>query len=236
MKPKILLVEDTVEFVRHLKRNLEQNGYEVYIAYRGREALEVADQHRIDVALLDLMLPDATDLSVCQELRRRHPDLSIIVLSVVKDIRKRVQALDTCANDYIMKPFETEDVLARIKARLRDAQRMQPGLEQHIFTAGPLTMNFDQRRVTINGQEVDLTHTEYELLYVLVLNRDRIVTYGYLHSQVWDDEDIENNSIHTYINRLRKKIETPCHHRFIHNEPKVGYRFETRGFAPFRDE
>src|SRR5579884_2026355 len=104
------------------------------------------------------------------------------------------------------------------------------------FTAGPLTMNFDQRRVTINGQEVDLTHTEYELLYVLVLNRDRIVTYDYLRSQVWDDEDTENNNIHAYINRLSKKIEAPCDHRFIYNEPKVGYRFETRGFTLFRNE
>jgi DNA-binding response OmpR family regulator len=236
MKPKILLVDDRAEVVRHLKRNLEQNGYEVYIAFRGREALEVADQHRIDVALLDLMLPDARDLSVCEELRRRHSDLPIIILSIEKDVHMRVQALHSCADDYIIKPFDMEEVLARIKVQLDHAHRMRPGSEQRSFTAGPLTMNFDQRRVTINGQEVDLTHTEYELLYVLVLNRDRIVTYDYLRSQVWDDEDTENNNIHAYINRLRKKIEAPCDHRFIYNEPKVGYRFETRGFTLFRNE
>src|SRR5579884_4505453 len=129
MKPKILLVDDRAEVVRHLKRNLEQNGYEVYIAFRGREALEVADQHRIDVALLDLMLPDARDLSVCEELRRRHSDLPIIILSIEKDVHMRVQALHSCADDYIIKPFDMEEVLARIKVQLDHAHRMRPGSE-----------------------------------------------------------------------------------------------------------
>jgi two-component system, OmpR family, KDP operon response regulator KdpE len=106
---------------------------------------------------------------------------------------------------------------------------MHSGAEKQSFTAGPLSINFEQRSVIIDGQEVYLTHKEYELLYILAINNGKIVTYDFLLAKVWDDGyTSEYQSIHTYVNRLRKKIETPAHRRFIYNEPKVGYRFKAK--------
>jgi len=223
---KILVVDDKASIVLFLKRSLEQNNYEVYTANRGKEALEVIAQHEVDLVLLDLGLPDIGGLQVCKELRARYPSLPIIIVSVKSDERDKVQALNLCADDYVSKPFYMSEVLARIKVQLLHANRMRAGAERHVFTAGPLSVNFEQRSVKVNGQEVDLTYKEYELLYVLVNNRGRIVTYDVLLSKVWDNDLSEYKNVHVYINRLRKKIEMPAQHRFIYNEPKVGYRFQ----------
>jgi two-component system KDP operon response regulator KdpE len=224
---KILVVEDRDSTVLQLKRSLEQQGYEVYIARRGREALDIVSQQHIDLVLLDLLLPDISGLFICKELRDRYPRLPVIIISVKTDLQNKVQALNTCADDYIAKPFYMKEVLARINVQFLHAEHMRAGAEKQSFIAGPLTINFEQRRVTVKGQEIDLTYTEYKLLYVLVNNSGRIVTYDFILSNVWgDDEASEREYIHVYINRLRKKIETPAQRRFIYNEPKVGYRFQ----------
>ncbi len=224
---KILVIEDKPPIVNLLKRDLEQNGYEVYITYRGKEAPAMVARYHIHLVLLDLMLPDIDGLCICEELRMQDPSLPIIILSAVGDIGTKVQALHSCADDYIVKPFMMEEVLERIKVQFLHAERMRSGAEKQDFTAGPLSINFEQRRVLIDGQEVNLTRREYELLRILVINSGKIVTYDILFSQVWDDDcTSEYQSIHTYINRLRKKIETPTQRRFIHNEPKIGYRFK----------
>ena len=225
---KILVIEDKVSIVRLLKRGLEQKGYEVYTAYLGKDALDIIDQHHVDLVLLDLMLPDSEDLYICEELRSRQPILPIIIISVINDVRNKVEALQSCADDYIAKPFDMAEVLARIEVQLLHSHNMRAGAEKQSLLLGPLHINFDQRRVLVNGQEVNLTYTEYKLLRILIINRRKIVTYDILLSQVWDDEG-EYQSIHTYINRLRKKIEVPAQRRFIYNEPKVGYRFEADG-------
>jgi DNA-binding response OmpR family regulator len=223
----ILVVEDQASVVHLLKRYLEQSGYQVYVAYRGKEALEIIAQQHINLVLLDLMLPDTNGLWLCEELREQNPSLPIIIISAVDDTASKVQALHSCADDYIVKPFDMEEVLERINVQFRHAEHIRSGVEKQNFTAGPLSINFEQRRVIVNGQEVSLTYKEYELLRILVINSGKIVTYTFLRSQVWDDEyTSEYQSIHTYINRLRKKIEIPAQCRFLYNEPKVGYRFK----------
>jgi len=224
---KILVIEDRESTAFHLKRSIEQEGYEVYVAQTGKEALSIVSQHRIDLVLLDLILPDISGLHLCKELREQYPLLPIIIISVKNDLHIKVQALNTCADDYIAKPFYMNEVLARINIQLLHADHMRVGAEKQSFTAGPLTINFEQRRVTVKGQEIDMTYTEYKLLGVLVENVGRIVTYDYILSHVWREEDTtEREYIHVYVNRLRKKIETPAQRRFIYNEPKVGYRFQ----------
>lgn len=222
----ILVVEDQASVVHLLKRYLEQSGYQVHIALRAKEALEILAQRHVNLVLLDLMLPDADGLCLCEELRTQNPALPIVIISAVSDTESKVQALHSCADDYITKPFEMKEVLERINVQFRHTLHMQSGAGKQNFTAGPLSINFEQRRVIINEQEITLTHREYELLSILVINHGRIITYEFLQSKVWDNEPTsERQSIHTYINRLRKKIETPAQRRFIHNEPKVGYRF-----------
>lgn len=223
----ILVVEDRPSFVQLLKRPLTQNGYQVYIAYRGREALEIITQHHIHLVLLDLGLPDIDGFCLCEELRKQKPFLPIIVISMTNDPESKVQALRTCADDYIVKTSVIEEVLERINVQFRHAEHMRSGAEKQNFTAGPLSINFEQRYVIVNEQEVNLTYKEYELLYLLVTNCGRTVPYAILLSKVWDDEyTSEYGSIHTHINHLRKKIETPAQRRFIYNVQKVGYRFK----------
>lgn len=224
---KILVVEDRDTTVHQLKQSLESNGYEVYIARRGKEALDVIAQHRVDLVLLDLVLPDISGLYICKELRADYPTLPIIILSVKSDERDKVRALNLCADDYVSKPYYTDELLARINVQFLHANRMRSGTERRKLTVGPLEVNFAQRRAIVNGQEIELTFTEFELLKTLVTNNGKIVTYDFILSKVWDDEDnAERKNIHVYINRLRKKIETPAQCRFIYNEAKVGYRFQ----------
>ena len=225
---KILVVDAKNPVLLRLKRGLERSGYEVYTASRGQEALEIIGQQRVDLVLLDLRLPDIDGLQVCKDLRAQGLSLPIIIISMVHDVGSIVQALNVGADDYVHKPFDMSEVLARIKVQLRHSGRLQTKAEEHNFAVGPLDIDFEQRCVKVNGQEVDLTYTEYELLSVLARNRGRIVTYDILLSEVWGyDEVSELQSVHTYINRLRKKIENPANRRFIRNEPKIGYRFLT---------
>jgi two-component system KDP operon response regulator KdpE len=223
---KILVVDDKAPTLLQLKRSLERYGYEVYTASRGKEALLVLDQETVDLILLDLKLPDIGGLQVCKEVRARYSSLPIIIISVVSDVERIVEALNEGADDYVHKPFDMSEVLARIGVQLRHSHPLPAKLEGQNLIVGPLSIDFEQRWVKVNGQKVDLTYTEYELLSVLARNRGRIVTYDILISEVWGyDEVAEWQSVHTYINRLRKKIETPANHRFIRNEPKIGYRF-----------
>ncbi len=223
---RILVVDDKAPALLQLKRSLEHNGFEVYTASRGKEALEILDQQFVDLILLDLQLPDISGLQVCKEVRLQYPSLPIIIISVVHEVGSIVQALNQGADDYVQKPFDMVEVLARIGVQLRHSHPLPAKPEGESLTVGPLNIDFAQRCVKVNGQEVDLTYTEYELLSLLARNRGRIVTYDILISEVWGyDEVSEVQSVHTYINRLRKKIETPANRRFIRNEPKIGYRF-----------
>jgi two-component system, OmpR family, KDP operon response regulator KdpE len=223
---KILVVDDKEPVLLQLKRGLERNGYEVYTASRGKEAFEILDQHPLDLILLDLKLPGIGGLEICKVIRAQYPSLPIIIISVVHDVGSIVQALNLGADDYVPKPFDMVEVLARIKVQLRHSNRLQSRPEGQSLTVGPLNIDFEQRCVKVNAQEVDLTYTEYELLSLLARNRGRIVTYDILLSEVWGYNEVsELQSVHTYINRLRKKIETAASRRFIRNEPKIGYRF-----------
>ncbi|HVB75759.1 MAG TPA: response regulator transcription factor [Ktedonobacteraceae bacterium] len=223
---KILVVEDRDTTMRHLKRHLEREGYEVYTAHLGREAIDIIGQHHVDLVLLDLKLPDMNGLCVCNEFRSAYPKLPIIIVSIQTGEREKVSALQQCADDYIAKPFYTSELLQRIKNQFLHTDRMRAGAERRKFKAGPLEINFVERQVRVNGESINLTYTEYEMLYVLVTNAGRTVTYDIIASKIWGDEDIsERQNIHVHVNRLRKKIETP-ENRFIFNEAKIGYRFQ----------
>jgi two-component system, OmpR family, KDP operon response regulator KdpE len=204
---KILVVEDRDTTVHQLQQSLEGNGYEVFIARRGKEALDVISEHRVDLVLLDLGLPDISGLNICKELREDYPTLPIIILSVKSDERDKVRALKLCADDYVSKPYYTDELLARINVQFLHTNRMRSGTEKRKLTAGPLEVNFVQRRVRVNGQEIEMTYTEFELLKTLVVNNGKIDTYDFILSQVWDDDDnSERKNIHVYINRNHKKL------------------------------
>ena len=222
---RILVVDDEIEIVRALQRSLTAHGYEVFTANSGEEALEAIVHHRLDLMLLDLGLPGISGLEVCKRVRAES-NLPIIVLSVKDTERDKVLALDLGADDYVSKPFGINEVLARIRVALRHAAPVQAGTEP-VFVAGPLRVDFAQRLVQVNGQEVKLTPTEYDLLKVLIKNNGKIMTRQMLLSQVWGTGyGAEAHYLHVYIGQLRRKIEPdPAHPRFILTVSGVGYRF-----------
>jgi len=226
-KPKILIVEDDIEIVRVLQRTLVAHRYEVVIAQNGEWALTVVQQQSPDLILLDLGLPGMSGLEVCKQVRASS-DLPIIVISVRSQERDKVYALDLGADDYLSKPFGIDEVLARIRVALRHAGRMSPRLEtEPSITLGPLHVDFTQRLVFLNNQQVKLTPTEYDLLRVFLQNRGKIMTQHMLLAQVWgNDHDSKSHYLHVYVNHLRKKIEpNSTQPRFLQTIAGVGYRF-----------
>lgn len=222
---RILVVDDEVEIVRALQRSLTAHGFEVFAAYSGEEALEAVAHYRPDVVVLDLGLPGMSGLDVCREVRAQS-NLPIIVLSVKDTERDKVQALDLGADDYVSKPFGVNEVLARIRVALRHSAQLESGT-QPVFTAGLLSVDFAQRQVLLDGQEVKLTPTEYDLLKALIKNRGKIMTRQMLLSQVWGTGyGAESHYLHVYVGQLRRKIEPdPANPRFILTISGVGYRF-----------
>ncbi len=224
---RILVVDDEIEILRALQRSLGAHGYEVFTAASGEEALEEVAHHRPDLVLLDLGLPGMSGLEVCKHVRAQS-NLPIIVLSVKDAERDKVLALDLGADDYVSKPFSVNEVLARVRVALRHAAQVQSGTEPR-FTAGPLTVDFAQRQVFVNGREVKLTPTEYDLLKALIKSNGKIMTRQMLLSQVWGTGyGAEAHYLHVYIGQLRRKIEPdPAHPRFILTISGVGYRFSS---------
>jgi two-component system, OmpR family, KDP operon response regulator KdpE len=222
---RILVVDDEIEITRALQRSLTAHGYEVFTASVGEEALERIAHYRPDLVLLDLGLPGMSGLEVCRRVRAQSA-LPIIVLSVKDTERDKVQALDLGADDYVSKPFGINEVLARVRVALRHTAQVQTGTEP-IFSSGQLRVDFAQRLVTNNGQEIKLTPTEYDLLKALIKNRGKIMTRQMLLSQVWGTGyGADSHYLHVYIGQLRRKIEPdPTHPRFILTVSGVGYRF-----------
>src|SRR6266566_7832567 len=169
----ILVVDDEIEIVRALRRTLTAHGYRVFTASSGEEAVEVTSKRRPDLLLLDLLLPGMSGLEVCRRVRAES-NVPIIVLSVKGAEHDKVEALDLGADDYVSKPFGMDEVLARLRVALRHSAQVESGTEA-IFTAGPLRVDFAQRLVQVDGQEVKLTPTEYDLLKALIKNSGKIM-------------------------------------------------------------
>lgn len=219
---RILVVDDEPQIRRALTRTLAANDFDVRTVGTGEEAL-VALRWRPDVILLDLMLPDLDGLEVARRVREQVAT-PILVLSARGEEPQKVLALDQGADDYITKPFGTEELLARIRVALRHAagQPTAPVIE-----AGDLRIDLERRLVTRGGDEVHLTPTEYEVLKFLARNAGKVITHRMLLQQVWGPEHIEETQyLHVLMSQLRRKIEPqPARPEYILTEPGVGYRF-----------
>src|SRR2546423_11824465 len=224
---RILVVDDEIEILRALQRSLAAHGFEVFTASNGEDALEAINHYRPDLMLLDLGLPGISGLEVTKRVRKQS-NLPIIVLSVKDAERDKVIALDLGADDYVPKPFGIDEVLARIRVALRHVAN---AVTEPDFRAGPLYVDFARRRVTVNGQDVSLTPTEFDLLKLLITQRGKILTRQMLLDQVWGSSaHVKAHSLHVYVGQLRRKIEAvPERPRFILTIPGVGYRFNEDG-------
>ncbi len=222
---RILIVDDEMEIRRALQRNLIAHGFDVSVVGSGEEALDEITLHHPDLMILDLGLPGMSGLEVCKRVRALS-NLPIIILSVKDAERDKVLALDLGADDYVSKPFGIDEVLARVRVALRHSAQIQ-GTTGTTFTAGPLKVDLAQHLVSVQGHEVKLTPTEYDLLNALIKNSGKIMTRQMLLSQVWGTGyGTEAHYLHVYVGQLRRKIEPdPAHPRFIITVSGVGYRF-----------
>lgn len=221
---KILVVDDAPQVRRVLKTTLTAEGYTIFEARNGSEALESFRAGAPDIILLDVNMPVMDGLETCREIRRTS-DVPIIMLTVRDAERDKVLALDAGADDYVVKPFGMQELLARIRVALR---RTLPQDKLPAFVSKDLSVDFETRRVSARGREIHLTPKEFELLRQLVANQGKPLTHRRLLQAVWGpDYGDEPEYLRVTINQLRKKIERdPAHPRFILTEPWVGYRFE----------
>jgi two-component system KDP operon response regulator KdpE len=224
-QPHILVIDDEPQILRALRTILTARQYHVTVANRGEEGLTLAAAQLPDLVILDLALPDMDGIQVCKRLRE-WTQVPIIILSVRESEREKVTALDSGADDYLTKPFGTEELLARIRVALRRAASKQ-GDGHTLIHCGPLDIDLAKHIVTRNGNEVKLTATEYRLLAYLVSNAGRVLTHQAILTQVWGPADAERvEYLRVYVRQLRKKLEDdPEQPRFILNEPGIGYRF-----------
>jgi two-component system KDP operon response regulator KdpE len=219
---KVLLVDDDATLRRTLGIALRAEGHEVLIAGDGRTALQAVREDRPDVVVLALGLPDLSGVEVLRQLRA-WSTTPVVVLSARAESGEKVQALDLGADDYVTKPFGTEELLARVRAAARRAGSDLPVLE-----AGDLLVDVPARRVTRRGQVVRLTPTEWGILELLVRTPGRLVTQQDLLHEVWGPAyGKETNYLRVYVGGLRKKLEDdPSTPRHLITEPGIGYRFE----------
>jgi two-component system KDP operon response regulator KdpE len=223
--PKILVVDDEQTTLRTLKRNLSAYGYEIFTATNGKEALAQLETILPDLMLLDLMMPGMDGLEVCRRTREWN-QLPIIVLSARGEERQKVEALELGADDYLTKPFGMDELVARIRVALRRISQATPESEP-VYTQDGLEINFAQRRVSLNGQEINLTSQQYALLQYLAHNPRRILPHRTILREVWGTEyETETQYLHVFVSQLRQKIEPDSSRpRFIKTERGYGYRF-----------
>jgi two-component system KDP operon response regulator KdpE len=222
--PRVLVIDDEVQIRRLLRFSLEANDYRVFEADNGKDGLQEAALHRPDLIILDLGLPDMTGHAVLSSLRE-WTKTPVIILSVHNSDKDKVMALDGGADDYLTKPFSTEELLARIRAAMRHAQ---PEPQSPILTFGNVQINLTRRLVTKNGQPVKLTPTEYGLFKLMVQHAGRVLTHQQILREVWGPEyENETHYLRVYFAQLRQKLEdTPTLPTLLITEPGVGYRLQ----------
>jgi two-component system, OmpR family, KDP operon response regulator KdpE len=228
--PNILVVDDEPQIRRVMRSTLSAQGYVITEAKSGEEGIETVRKERPDLVLLDMNMPGMGGIEACREIRRAS-DAPIIMLTVRKAERDKVAALDAGADDYVVKPFGFEELLARIRAALRRHSTADP---IPAFSSAELDIDFEARKVIVRGDLVHLTPKEYDVLKHLVASCGKPLTHRRLLQSAWGpDYGDETESLRVVINQLRKKIETnPARPKYILTEPWIGYRFQADETGP----
>ncbi|MDQ1147253.1 DNA-binding response OmpR family regulator [Bacillus sp. SORGH_AS 510] len=209
MSTHILVIEDEVQIARVLKVELEYEGYQVTVEHDGKAGLETALQSKVDLILLDVMLPGLSGIDVLRRLRKENCNTPVILLTARNTTFDKVAGLDQGANDYVTKPFEIEELLARIRACLRNTPKNgESNDENSILTVDDLVINTETREVKRGRKSITLTPKEYDFLVYLVINKNKVVTRDNIILKVWGYEyEGETNVIDVFIRHLRKKID-----------------------------
>jgi two-component system, OmpR family, KDP operon response regulator KdpE len=218
---RVLVIDDEPPIRKLLRMGLTAQGYQVLEAPNGKTAIELLEQ-RPDLVILDLGLPDVQGFDLLRTIRARNEQVPIVVLSSRGDEAAKVAALDLGADDYVTKPFGTEELLARMRAALR--HQLQVHGERPVFHTGDLSVDLVRRIVKVGEREVKLSPKEYDLLRMLVQHAGKVLTHKFLLGELWDDLT-DAQYLRVYVRQLRQKIETdPERPRYILTETGIGYR------------
>ena len=229
MKPVILFVDDEADLVTLLRYNLERAGFDVLTAPDGEEALLIVAERQVDLVLLDWMMPHMSGIEVCRQLRRKPAtrNIPIIILTARTEETDRIRGLDTGADDYISKPFSTDELVARIRAVLR---RMRPALAEERIAFSDIEMDLAAHRVTRSGRRLRLGPTEFRLLRYLMEHPGRVFSRDQLIDAVWGhDVYVDTRTVDVHIRRLRKALNDGGQADVIRTVRSAGYGLEAPG-------
>jgi DNA-binding response OmpR family regulator len=225
MESRLLAVDDDSDILKVLKANLELHGYSVDTAENWNDAKKVLSKSQPDLIILDIMLPDADGIEICKSMREESPEIPIILLTAKDKISDKVFGLESGADDYVVKPFETLELRARIDACLR---RVQSSSGEDKIIEGDIRIDFRKRLVTISGKVIDLTPKEYDLLCYFITNKGKVISRESIRNNLWRTSHIYSWSrvIDVHIQHLRHKIEKdPSNPKIILTVSGTGYRF-----------
>jgi two-component system copper resistance phosphate regulon response regulator CusR len=218
---RILLLEDEPKTAEVLKKGLEENGYEVDLAFDGRAGLELTIQNSYNVIISDIMMPHMSGLDFCKKIREAGNETPVLLLTALDTTDDVVQGFETGADDYLAKPFAFKELLARTKALVK---RGRPSTITRILTAADLIVNLDTRTATRAGKTIELTPKEFGLLEYFLVNKNKILSKKDLARDVWKiDFDTGTNMVEVYVNYLRNKIDRDFEQKLLHTQFGHGY-------------
>ncbi|PWK49848.1 response regulator transcription factor [Pleionea mediterranea] len=201
---KILVVEDEQVLQEHLKTALNKQGYAVDQAFDGEDGLYYATEYPLDMAIIDLGLPKLNGLDLISKIREQGKEFPILILTARSRWQEKVEGLSRGADDYLVKPFQIEELLARVSALLRRSS----GFASPVISKGPIELNSNSGQISLNGDELDLTAYEYKVLEYLLMNQDKVVSKTELTEHIYEqDHDKDSNVLEVFIRRLRKKLD-----------------------------
>jgi DNA-binding response OmpR family regulator len=227
MKNKILIIEDDRDILTVLKANLELQGFEVFVAESWQAGEVILERQRPDLLILDLTLPDTDGLIICKGLREAGQQLPIIILTARDKLSDKIIGLESGADDYIVKPFETLELVARIKTCLR---RLATKKEDEILSDGPLSIDVRRRIVKVAKKEVMLTPKEFNILHFIMTRKGEVVSREDIKSHLWKDAQLYawSRVIDVHIQHIRHKLDSDDPERFIETVPGLGYRLKAK--------
>jgi two-component system copper resistance phosphate regulon response regulator CusR len=220
---KILLVEDEKKIAEILQKGLSEQHYDVDIAYDGLIGKKLFDANAYDLAILDINLPLMNGYELARHIRSHNEQILVIMLTAMNATEDKIEGFEAGADDYIVKPFDFQELLVRIRALLKRLHQ-QPPPGSSILKVGDLVMNLDSKEVTREGKPIPLTAKEFQLLEYLIRNKNKVVSRIDIAMNVWDiDFDTKTNVIDVYVNFLRKKIEKDFSSKLIYTQVGMGY-------------
>lgn len=224
MLQEILIIEDEPKVANSIKQGFEENGFVATVAYDGKIGLKMALSGSYHLIILDLNLPHMNGFDICKEIRASKNQTPIIMLTALGDIEDKMQAFGLGADDYVVKPFNFRELLARVRVFLKRSSSEESDQHSQLLKISDLEINTDMKSVKRNGVVINLTAKEYTLLEYMVRNKGRVLSKVEIAEKVWDvGFDTGTNVIEVYINFLRKKIDVDSDRKLIYNKPGLGY-------------